>query len=414
MENVPVFAKSPAAANKTSRLGIFATIRRKTSRIFVNKENTPAAAHQDRDISLPGSQSTSMGSASSPSTKRLNRRTWFNSLGSRNPYRHSVLLDSRFDVNDLTATTTRDSVPANVPPRSPMKRLLGTSSSMMVSLRGRVRHGSHSTDPEEHEHNRGDTPSVYSQDAASPVLTLPSACQPRADRRSSFQLGVQKAVQAFDHNFSLDDDGETSSVRKLPASRAIASNASEECLSIPTSTHVHPASSSKSTSQAWSITTPSRSNSEASPSTSKRDSSRTSLDSGKDFSNRTLPGSPVCRTCGNCTNNSQSFQIDKILSEMNQHRDEEVDTLIRDKKGALSLAAESRLVSQKPPVDIGVMPVDDGDKSTLSILEEDSSLVASTPKRSLRDELLRVGEISPMCGGDGSMVADESTLVTRS
>ncbi|KAK0748862.1 hypothetical protein B0T21DRAFT_357410 [Apiosordaria backusii] len=447
--------KETIKLNPKARLSIFATLRRKTSRIFVNKNNS----------SHTPESSTDHQPQQSWSTEPNQRRSWFNTVGGRFHQRQSIRDHFEHDRRAETPTPTTPtpySARDGPTPNSPVRRLLRTSSSMFLSLRGRFHQDSLNSPSSHEEDHDDDEESDYASSICdtdipkAPVLALPATLKARGpDRRSSFQLGVQKAVQdTVDKNFSLDsacDKSVSLSPRKrplLPPLDTIASmNSSMDCLTSPSmSTYPHPSRTPRECS----------SDSPTLPSTSQPDSARTSLgitvncnsnslSSPETFSSSvSIPSrqravlsnsswsleAPVCSACGSA---SQSRLMERRLCELNQLRDEELEALFRNKLGALSLASLASSRGHFGPgsgpygSEIGAGGVaaelgrevdrvnhdhgeDDDRNTTMSILEGDSSLCASTPKRSLREELLRVGEMSQVCGGS-SIVLEESMVM---
>ncbi|KAK0670611.1 hypothetical protein QBC41DRAFT_317383, partial [Cercophora samala] len=201
----PTATDKETKLNPKARISIFATLRRKTSRIFVSKSNSSQTPEPFTDY------------------QPQQRRSWFNSVGGRHSQRQSVRDHFERDDRAETPTTptpysTRDG-PA---PHSPARRLLRSSSSMFLSLRGRFQQDSPGS-PESHNQqtdgNDDDNESDYVTSICdpvvpkAPVLTLPADLKASGvglGRRSSFQLGVQKAVQdTVDKNFSLDSACDT-------------------------------------------------------------------------------------------------------------------------------------------------------------------------------------------------------------
>lgn len=170
------------------------------------------------------------------------------------------------------------------------------------------------------------------------------------------------------------------------------------------STYAQPDSPQTFSSNTWSAP----SISEAFRSGSDEDSAGTkSSDSGIINHNFTSPPSTP-----------QSVEVDCTLAQLHQLREDELKALIRNKTGALTLAGRDHLVlsfealeKKGPSMDVddgddivSLMPpaVNEDDRTTLSMLEGDSDLVASTPKRSLREELLLMGEMSQICEGEST------------
>ncbi|KAK4176224.1 hypothetical protein QBC36DRAFT_187977 [Triangularia setosa] len=440
--------KETIKLNPKPRLSIFATLRRKTSRIFVNKSHSlrtpePSTDHQPQQAWL---------------TEPQQRRSWFNTVGERFHPRQSIR--DHFEHDDTAETpatptpySNRDGQVAH----SPVRRLLRTSSLMFLSLRGRFHQDSLSNPSSREEGHEDDEESNYASSICDmdipkvPVLALPADLKAGGlDRRSSFQLGVQKAFQdTADKNFSLDSacgtpvplSPRTRSLL-LPLATIATMNSSIELgllttvrdLSSPSmSTYPHPSRTPREYS----------SDAPAIPSISRQDSARTSLgttvngNSNALSSPMTLSSSvsipsrqrailsdstwsldaPICSACGSA---NQSRLMERSLCELNQLNDEELEALFRNKLGGSSLASLASSKGHMGPygssnkigadqvaeLEVDRVNVEDDKNTTMSILEGDSSLCASTPKRSLREELLRVGEPSQICG---STIFEEST-----
>ncbi|KAK4200556.1 hypothetical protein QBC40DRAFT_326608 [Triangularia verruculosa] len=412
--------KETIRLNPKARLSIFATLRRKTSSIFVNKSNTshtpePSSGHQPQQAWL---------------TEPQQRRSWFNSVGSRLHQRQNIR--GHFEHDDRAETPTTPTPYSNrdgQAPHSPVRRLLRSSSSMFLSLRGRFQQDSpnspsgHEQDPEDDESDYAS--SICETEIPKPsVLVLPVDLKARGlDRRSSFQLGVQKAVQdTVDKNFSLDSACDTplsSSPRTrpmLPPLATIASmNSSVDCFTSPSaSTYAHPSKTPREYS----------SDSPTLPSTGQQDSARSSLDTTVNGNSNSLSSPKTFSSSVSIPSRQRASRLmERSLCELNQLSHEELEALFRNKLGSSSLAslASSRghFGHYGSGSEIGVdgvaeleedrMHHDEEDKNTtMSILEGDSGLRASTPKRSLREELLQAGEASQICG---STVCEESTLM---
>lgn len=100
--------------------------------------------------------------------------------------------------------------------------------------------------------------------------------------------------------------------------------------------------------------------------------------------------------------------MERSLCELNQLSDEELEALFRNKLGGLSLVslASSRGhcgpygsgskvgADEAAELELNRAEEQDDKNTTASILEGDSNMCASTPRRSLREELLQVGEAS--------------------
>ncbi|KAK3990169.1 hypothetical protein QBC44DRAFT_72457 [Cladorrhinum sp. PSN332] len=422
-------AKSPKSP---SRLSVFATIRRRTSRIFAHHNERPVITdHQTPQI------------WNHPRLKK--RQSWFNSVRTSRHIHHFhredyCSQDARMDLDDLTATITATTNSSS--PRSPVKRLLRTGSSMFLSLRGRKHNHSNAVyDHDEEEHEHEDNRSILTirnnshapSETPSVDLTLPVVCtnlDPNAGhRRSSFQLGVQKALQdKVDQNFSLDEEGSepesgfsTKHINARPSlhvDTAIRLGGNLTQLSPTDSIYAHPPRSPHTvySTDIWSPIQSSDSESVVRHSGSEEDSAGTVSSVSDVYSTR--PPKTLA-------------QVELTLAQLNLMREEELKALIKNKTGALTLAGRDRLIlsfeategrewervrSQNArgssEYDDGCASVhhikDDRTNLSLSVLEGDSGLFASTPKlqhsRSLRDELLQVGELSQICEGDSMTV----------
>ncbi|KAK4465761.1 hypothetical protein QBC42DRAFT_310834 [Cladorrhinum samala] len=430
MENAPIFSRSSASGSQTdmdmvkrsksSRLSVFATIRRRTSRLFNHKEHATSVVTEQQPW---------------PSRQLKKRQSWFNSVKVR--YHHQddyCSEDARTDLDDLAAAAAEHS--AKDRPQSPVKRLLRTSSSVFLSLRGKGHVGDcRGMDEGEDQDGNELIHTLEHHDVGTdiPDLTLPAVyLKPNAYRRSSFQLGVQKAVRdTVDQNFSLDGLSEassqhhtdefSSSARTYPLLPCINTKISERegseewnlladqgitfiSPSPISSTYAQPDSPQTFFSNPWSATSSSRAFRSGSD---EGWAGAKSSDSGVINHNFISPPSTP-----------QSIEVDCTLAQLHQLREEELKALIKNKTGALTLAGRDRLVLSLEALEKKGRPVDgdeghdaispmspavhEDDRTTLSMLEGDSSLVASTQKRSLREELLLMGEMSQICEGEST------------
>ncbi|KAK4167615.1 hypothetical protein QBC43DRAFT_362401 [Cladorrhinum sp. PSN259] len=399
---------------RSSRLSVFATIRRRTSQIFThNKEPVASTDQQDQEIWRQ---------------PRLGKRqSWFNSVkmarhihhGHREDYCSD---DARTDLDDLVATFTATT---NTSTRSPAKRLLRASSSMFLSLRG-ARHNQantvyHRDEEEQEQHDNRSTMTIrrhsFERSTPSVDLTLPVVCSNSdlsdGHRRSSFQLGVQKAVQdKVDQNFSLDEEVSDAEPNLSPKrSNKRPSLHIDTISSDGNAMHPHTVCSTRM----WSPVKSSSSKSTVRDSGSEENCARTTSPDS------TVQGTPSPKT---------RVEVELTHEQLRLLRTEEIKALIKDKTGALELIDRERLIWSfegtgrgqwgrrqdrgervSSEYDDGFVPAhhihhSEDDRTTLSvsILEGDSGLFASTPKlqhsRSLRDELLQVGEMSQICEGN--------------